>query len=163
MKRRHVLKALPVAGGTFLAGCASVLDGDGTVLGRIEIINSSFVANRIRVLVTRDDETLVDKQIELPPIDAGTGIPGTVIDQSWSDTQGEYTIIAVHYDESGDRETKSWEYTITGADYDRYYADSQEDPGCIGAVVKIGSLSETENAAIGISPTYMDRPCGTSR
>jgi hypothetical protein len=163
MKRRHLLKALPVAGGTFLAGCSSVLDSGGTVLGRIEIINSSFVANRIRVLVTRDDETLVDQKIRLPAIDAETGTPGTVIEPSWSDTQGQYTIIAIHYDESGDRETEGREYTITGDDYNRYYADSHEDPGCIGAVVKIGSLSETENAAIGISPTYMDFPCGTSR
>ncbi len=163
MKRRNMLKTLPVAGGMFLAGCSSVFDGGGTVLGRIDIINSSFVANRIRVLVTRDDETLVDREIELPALDAETGAPGTVIEPSWSETQGQYTIIAVHYDESGDRETESWEYTITRDDYDRYYADSHEDPGCIGAVITIGSFAETENAAIGISPTYMDRPCGTSR
>ncbi|HKL30819.1 MAG TPA: hypothetical protein VJ898_16330 [Natrialbaceae archaeon] len=113
--------------------------------------------------MTRDDETLVDREIELPALDAETGAPGTVIEPSWSETQGQYTIIAVHYDESGDRETESWEYTITRDDYDRYYADSHEDPGCIGAVITIGSFAETENAAIGISPTYMDRPCGTSR
>jgi len=105
---------------------------------------------------------LLDRKITLPAIDAGNGTPATIIDPLWSDINGEYTVSALHYDTSDNRETGSWDHTFTREDYDAYYDDSHEDPGCIGAVVKIGSLSDTENAAIGIGPTYMETPCGTA-
>jgi hypothetical protein len=161
MNRRQALSSLAVAGTVSLAGCSSVLGTDGIVLGRIDVINSSFVANRIRLMIKRDDEMLVDRQITLPAIDAENGTPATIIEPLWSEVAGEYTVSALHYDTSDNRETESWEYTFTREDYDVYYDDSDEDPGCIGAVVKIGSLSDTENAAIGIGPTYMESPCGT--
>ena len=161
MNRRQVLKSLVVVGSISVAGCSSVLGRSGTLLGRIEVINSSFVANRIRLIVTRDDDTLVDRKLSLPAINDESGTPGMIIKPSWSETQGEYTIHAIHYDESDNRETKAWEYTFTEEDYNMYYGDSHEDPGCIGAVVKIGSLAEKENAPIGISPTYLKNPCGS--
>lgn len=106
-----------------------------------------------------DDESLLDRTISLPGIDADSGTPATLIEPLWSETRAHYTVRAVHYDESGDRETGDWAYTFTGDDYDTYYGDSNEDPGCIGAVVKVGTLSESENGAIGIGPTYMTEPC----
>ncbi len=162
MNRRQVLGRLAGAGSVSVAGCSSVLGAETTVLGRIEVVNFSPVANRIRLLVTRedDDETLVDRMIGLPAVDAEDGTPGTVIEPTWSEIEGKYTVRAVHYGEDGDRETEDWEYTFTRADYNRYY-DNPDDPGCIGAVVKIGSPSDTENGTIGISPTEMENPCGT--
>ncbi|WP_136715725.1 hypothetical protein [Halorientalis salina] len=164
MDRRTALKSLATVGSVTLAGCSSVpgFGQSGTVLGKIEVINSSFVPNRIRLLVVRGEDDLIDREHSLAAIDAENGTRGTIIEPSWSDTRGQYTIHAHHVEESGDRESSSREYTVTGKDYDRYYGDSQEDPGCIGAVVKIGSLAETENAAIGISPTYMENPCDAS-
>lgn len=161
MNRRQVLKSLAVVGSISVAGCSSVLGPGGTVLGKIEVINSSFVANKVRLIVTRDDDTLIDRKFSLPAIDGESGTPGIVIKPLWSETQGQYTVHAVHYDESDNRETEVWEYTFTEEDYDTYYGDSHEDPRCIGAVVKIGSLSEEENAPIGISPTYLKNPCGS--
>lgn len=161
MNRRQALSSLAVAGTVSFAGCSSVLGSGGIVLGKIEVINSSFVTNQIRLMVKRDDELLVDRKITLPGIDAENGTPATIIEPLWSEIDGEYTVRALHYDTSDNRETGSWEYTFTREDYDAYYDDSHEDPGCIGAVVKIGSLSDTENAAIGIGPTYMETPCGT--
>jgi hypothetical protein len=164
MNRRHALERVAVVGSVSLAGC-SALPGfgrSGTVLGRIEVVNSSFVRNRIRLMVERDDDTLLDRKLSLAAIDAETGTRGRIIDPVWSETRGQYTLRALHYDESGNRETGDWEYTFTREDYDSYYGGSHEDPGCIGAVVKIGSRADTENAAIGIGPTYMENPCGTS-
>ena len=162
MKRRQVLRHLAVAGGVSVAGCSSVLRSETTVLGRIEVVNFSPVVNRIRLLVTRegDNANLLDRTITLPAINAESGTPGVVIEPTWSETQGKYTVLAVHYGEDGNRETEDWEYTFTREDYNTYY-DDQEDPGCIGAIVKIGSLTDVENGTIGIGPTYMENPCGT--
>jgi hypothetical protein len=163
MNRRTVLTHLTAAGGLALAGCSS-LPGSGDtrpVLGRIQVLNSSLVSNRIRLLVVRDEETLLDRELTLAAIDAEAGTRAAVIEPSWGATPGEYTIHANHIDESGDRESSSWEYTVTQQDYDRYYPDEREDPGCLGVVVTIGSLSENANAAIGIGPTYMEDPCGS--
>ena len=163
MKRRQALRSVAVVGGMSVAGCSSVLGSgeSGTVLGKIEVINLSFVPNRIRLMVERDDETLVDRKISLTAIDAGDSAAWKIIQPSWSETQTKYTILAVHYDESDNRETKDWEYTFTQEDYNTYYGESHEDPGCIGASVKIGSLAESENAPIRIGPTYMENPCRT--
>lgn len=164
MNRRQALNGLAAVGSVSLAGCASTLGSDDsrTVLGRLEVLNSSFVRNRIRLMVDRDDETLLDRKLSLPPLDSANGTPGVVIEPLWSETRGRYTVRAIHYDESDDRESQSWEYTFTRADYDIYSQDSREDPGCLGGIVKIGSLDETENAAIAIGPAYMENPCGTS-
>lgn len=160
MNRRQVLRRLAAAGSVSVAGCSSVLGSETTVLGRIEVVNFSPVANRIRLLVTRegDDENLLDRMITLPAVGAENGTPGVVIEPTWPETQGEYTVLAVHYGEDGDRETEDWEYTFTREDYNTYYAD-REDPGCIGAIVKVGSLTDMENDTIGIGPTYMENPC----
>ncbi|MFC7256198.1 hypothetical protein [Haloplanus litoreus] len=162
MNRRQVLRRLAVAGSVSVSGCSSVLGSETTVLGRIEVVNFSLVANRLRLLVTREDdnENLLDRMITLPAVNAENGTPGVVIEPTWPETQGEYTVLAVHYGEDGDRETEDWEYTFTQEDYNTYY-DEQEDPGCIGAIVKIGSLTDMENGTIGIGPTYMENPCGT--
>lgn len=162
MNRRRALQKLVVGGSVGLAGCSSVLGADGTVLGRIEVINSSFVANRIRIMVARDGEELLDRTLSLAALDAEEGRRGAVVEPVWSEIEGEYTVRALHQGESGERESSTWEYTFTRADYDRYYGDSHEDPGCLAAVVTVGSRSETENAAIGIGPTYMENPCGDS-
>ncbi|MFD1586459.1 hypothetical protein ACFR9U_05660 [Halorientalis brevis] len=163
MNRRTALKSLAAVGSVPLAGCAAIRGAgqSGTVLGKITVVNSSLVPNRIRLLVVRDETDLLDRTLSLPAIDAANGTPGTVIAPSWPETQGEYTIHAHHIEESGERESTSWEYTFTQDDYDRYYGDSHEDPGCLGAVVTVGSLNESANPAIGISPTYMETPCGT--
>lgn len=161
MNRRQALRGLAVAGSSTLVGCSAVTGAGGTVLGKIEVLNSSYVANRIRLILTRDDEELLDRTIRLAAIDAESGARGTLIEPSWSEIDGQYTVHAVHYDESGNRESSSREYTFTRADYDAYYGDSHEDPGCIGALVKIGSLSETENGVLAIGPTHMETPCGT--
>lgn len=162
MNRRQVLGTLAAAGSISVAGCSSVLGSRGTVLGTIKLVNSSRVANRIRLMVDRGEETLLDRTISLAAIDAATGTRGTRIDPSWSKTRGEYTLRALHYDDSGNRETSSREYTFTRDDYTTYYGDSHEDPGCIGAVVTIGNFEDTENGVISISPAYMDNPCGGS-
>lgn len=162
MDRRRALQRLAVVGSAAFSGCSSVLGSAGTVLGQIEVINSSFVSNRIRLMVARDGEELLDRKLSLAAIDAEDGQRGVVIEPVWSETRGQYTVRALHYDESGNRESSSWEYTFTRADYDSYYADSHEDPGCLGAVVTIGSRTDTNNAAIGIGPTYMENPCGAS-
>lgn len=164
MKRRHIVKSLPVLSSLPLAGCMSGLrfGRPGTVLGKIEIVNSSLVSNKIRLIVTREDKTLVDQYIGLEAIDAEDGTASTIIEPFWSPTQSQYTLIAAHYDESGNRESETWEYTFTQKDYNRYYGDSHEDPGCIGAIVIIGNRTEKKNGAIGISPIYMEEPCGKS-
>lgn len=171
MNRRQALKRLAIAGSASIAGCSWVLGsgGEGTVLGKIEVVNSSFAANRIRLMVDldggttseSDDERLLDRKVSLPAITGERGTPGVIIEPSWSGTQAQYTIRAVHYDESDNRETEVWEYTFTQEDYNTVYADHSEDPGCIGAIVKIGSFDEPENGAIGIGPIYMENPCGT--
>ena len=164
MNRRTALKNLAAVSSIPLAGCAAIRGSgqSGTVLGKITVVNSSLVPNRIRLLVVRGETDLLDRTLSLPAIDATNGTPGTVITPSWPEKQGQYTIHAHHVAESGERESTSWEYTFTQDDYDRYYGDRNEDPGCLGAVVTIGSFSESANAAIGISPTYMETPCGTS-
>ncbi|WP_323190217.1 hypothetical protein [Halostella sp. PRR32] len=162
MKRRDVLKSVSVAGGLSVAGCISTLSvgNSGTVLGKIEVINSSFVANRIRLLVKRDEDLLIDREVTLTAIDVDDSAALSIIEPMWPKTQAPYTIRAIHYDESGNRESIGWEYTFTKEDYDMYYKDSHKDPGCIGAIVKIGSLADTPNAPIGIGPIYRENPCG---
>lgn len=161
MNRRQALRGFAVAGSASLAGCSSVLGPGGTVLGTIEVINSATVANRIRLLVTRGEETLLDRELALPAIDAADGDPSRVIGPSWAEQRGEYTVDATHYGEDDDRETSGREYTFTGADYDAQYGDTHEDPGCVAAVVVIGSDDE-ENGEIGIGPIHAENPCGTS-
>ncbi len=129
------------------------------MLGRIEVINNSFVSNRIRLIVTRDEETVLDRLIDLPALTAEDGVPVTVVPPTWPAVRGEYTVRALHYGEDGDRESQTWAHTFTRADYEDYYPDDREDPGCLAAVVKIGSLAETADAPIGIGPTYVDAPC----
>jgi hypothetical protein len=169
LSRRQALTGLAVLGGGSLAGCSSVFGSGETVLGRIEVINSSFVRNRIRLMVDRDggtaaesdDETLLDRTMSLAGLDAEDGTCGRVIEGLWSETPGQYTVRAVHVDDAGNRETGDWEYTVTREDYETYYGDSNDDPGCIGAVVKVGSRAGAENAPIGIGPIAMEHPCGT--
>ncbi|MEF8857802.1 MAG: hypothetical protein V5A38_02590 [Halolamina sp.] len=163
MKRRHALERLAVVGSVPFAGCSSSIGSGGTVLGRIEVINSSFVANRIRLMVERDGEELLDRKLSVAAIDAEDGQRGVVIEPVWSETAGRYTVRALHYDDSEDRESSSWEDTFTRAVYNSYYGDSHEDPGCLGAVVTISSRADTENAAIGIGPTSMENPCGARK
>ncbi|WP_277553861.1 hypothetical protein [Halobaculum limi] len=159
MRRRRVLEGVAAAGLCSLAGCTSPLGGNGTVLGRIEVINASFVSNRIRLLVTRDEETVLDRPVELPAMGGGDGLPMTVVPPTWPEVRGAYTVHATHYGDDGDRESRTWEHTFTRDDYDDYYPDDRDDPGCLAAVVKMGSLAESANAPIGIGPTYADDPC----
>lgn len=161
MKRRHLLKHVSVAGSLSLTGCSSIQNfvEQGTVLGRIEIANYSFTSNRIHLYVVRGEETLLDQMISLAPIDAEDGESGRWVEPSWSKEEAEYKIIAVHYDESGNRETGGSEYTFTQADYTQYYGESHKDPGCIGAFVKIGSLTHSANTEIGIGPVNIEDPC----
>lgn len=161
MNRRQALSTLALAGTVSFAGCSSVLGSEGIVLGKIEVTNSSSVANRIHLMVQRDGEVLLNQKITLPGIDAENGTPATLIPPMWSEKKGAYTVTAIHYDTAGNRESGKYEYTFTRKDYDAYYGDDREDPGCLGAVVKIGSLSDTENAAIDIGPMDMETPCGT--
>lgn len=163
MRRRKVLKAFATVGSGSFAGCSSIpsLSESPPVLGKIEVVNLSFVPNRIRLTVERDSDKLIDQKIGLTAIDAGDGDAWALIKPKWSE-QSQYTVRAVHVDESGNRETTDWEYTFSREDYNTYYGDSHKDPGCIGAIVKVGTFTETENGAIGISPTYMENPCSNS-
>lgn len=124
MNRRQALRWAALAGSGSLAGCSSVLGPSGTVLGRIEVINSSRVANRIRILVIREEETLLDRTISLSPIDSNDGAAARIIEPLWSEAPGQYTVKAIHLDESGDRESLGNEYTFTQQDYERYYSSS---------------------------------------
>lgn len=162
MNRRQALRGFAVAGSASLAGCSSVLGPGGTVLGTIEVINSATVANRIRLLVTRGEETLLDRTLSLPAMDGEGGDPWRVIQPAWAEQRGRYTVEAIHYGEDGERETNGRAYTFTGADYDAHYGDSHEDPGCIAAAVVIGSGDDEENGEIGIGPIHSATPCGTS-
>jgi hypothetical protein len=159
VNRRDALGRLAVAGSVGLAGCTSGRFGSGTVLGRVEIINSSFVSNRIRLMIERGDETLLDRTIGLSAIDAGDAEASVVVEPSWSSRRAQYTVRALHVGDDGDRESSGREYTFTRDDYTTYYGDD-EDPGCVAAVVTVGSRNETENGPIGIGPTYVDAPCG---
>lgn len=161
MNRRHVLRSVSALGSASLAGCTSVFDSheSETVLGRVEIINSSFASNSIRIVVKRGTKTLVDRNFALEALDSEGGAGWTVIEPSWSHSQGRYTVRAAHIDESGGLESEYRSYTFTQEDYGTYYDEISEDPGCIGAAVRIGSLTDHENAPIGISPTYMETPC----
>lgn len=64
----------------------------------------------------RDDEMLVDRKITLPAIDAENGTPVAVIDPLWSENKSSYTLSALHYDTSDNRETGSWKYIFTRED-----------------------------------------------
>ena len=160
MNRRDALGRLAAAGSVALAGCAAGRFGSGTVLGRVEIINASFVPNRIRLMVERADETVLDRTIGLSAIDAGDRGASTLVEPSWSARRARYTVRAFHVGDDGDRESSGREYTFTRGDYTTYYGDDHEDPGCIAAVVRVGSRAETENGTIGIGPTYVETPCG---
>lgn len=163
MDRRSIIKSLGVAGGASLAGYTTCefIGERGTILGVIEIINFSQVRNRIRILVDRNGETLLDEKFTLEPLDTGKEGFTEIIQPQWRMTNGRYTLRAVHYGADGDRETGDWTYTFTGDDYSSYYGDEAADPGCIGAIVKIGSDSADRNAPIGISPTRVESPCGS--
>ncbi|MFC7196318.1 hypothetical protein ACFQL4_19595 [Halosimplex aquaticum] len=118
MDRRQALRSLGVAGSLGLAGCSSVLGSSGTVLGRIEVINASFTARTVRLAVERGDETLIDRQVSLGPADAADGSAWTKIQPTWSDTQSQYRIWALHLDEEGSEpprpgSTRSRERTTT--------------------------------------------------
>jgi hypothetical protein len=160
MRRRELLRSAAAAGGVCVAGCttAGPLSG-GTVLGRIEIINFSQVRNRIRLSVVRDRETLLDEILTLSALDDGARRATEIIPPRWGTTPGEYTLRVVHYGADGDRETSDRAYTFSRDDYEAYYADEPADPGCIGAVVKIGSDASEQNAPISISPAMVETPC----
>ena len=164
MERRHVLQGLPVVGTLTLAGCSSLpsFSGSGTILGKIEVINSSFVSNRIRVIVERGSEVLVENNISLAGLDAEDSENWTIVDPSWSQTEAQYTVRSAHIDDSGNPETDYWEYSFSQEDYNLYYEDKQEDPGCIGVGIRIGSLSDEANAPISVHPSYMKSPCEVS-
>jgi hypothetical protein len=131
------------------------------VLGRIEVINFSRVRNRIRLYVVRDGETLLDERLTLSALDDGAEGATEIIPPRWGTTPGEYTLRVVHYGADGDRETNDRAYTFSRQDYDAYYADEPADPGCIGAVVKIGSDAPDRNAPISVSPAMVEDPCGS--
>jgi hypothetical protein len=162
MYRRQFVSALAtgVAGG--LAGCTALGLGEGnsTTLGVIEMINFSQVSNSVRVQVLRDGEEVMLDRFELAPFDAGVNGATRIIQPQWSMTPGRYTLDVTHYGPDGDRETNGEEYTFTSEDYESYYGAEVGDPGCIGAVVKIGSNAAERNAMIGISPTRIENPCG---
>jgi hypothetical protein len=162
MNRRQLLGGLAAGVATGLAGCAALDGADGTAaaLGRVEVINFSRVRNRVRVLVDRDGEDLLDETVELAPFDAGPDAATRILRPRWSPTPGRYTLQAMHYGADGDRETTGAEYTVTGEDYESFYGDGAADPGCVGAVVKVGSDASEPNATIGVSPTRVDDPCG---
>jgi hypothetical protein len=160
VNRRDALERLAAAGSVALAGCASGRFESGTVLGRVELINSSFVSNRIRLTIERGDETLLDRTIGLSALDAGDAGASVVVEPSWSARRAQYTVRALHVGDDGDRESSGREYTFTRDDYATYYGDDGENPGCVAAVVTVGSRSETANGPIGIGPTYVDSPCG---
>jgi hypothetical protein len=160
MNRRNALERLAVTGSVALAGCASGRFESGTVLGRVEIINTSVVPNRIRLMIERDDETLLDRTIGLSALDAGDDGASVVVEPSWSARRARYTVRALHIGDDGDRESSGREYTFTRDDYTTYYGDDHEDPGCIAAVVRVGSRAEAEEGTIGIGPTYVETPCG---
>lgn len=162
MNRRQALRHFAVAGSASLAGCSSVLGPGGSVLGTIEVINSATVANRIRLLVTRGEETLLDQTFSLAAMDDEEGDPSRVIEPEWAEERGKYTVGATHYGADGERETSGREYTFTGADYDALYGGTDEDPGCVAAVVVVGSGDDEENGDIGIGPIHAANPCGTS-
>jgi len=159
MNRRDALERLAVAGSVALAGCASSRFGSGTVLGRVDVINASFVPNRIRLMIERGDETLFDRTIGLSAIDAGDRGASAVVEPSWSSRRARYTVRALHVGDDGDRESSGREYTFTRDDYTTYDGGDHEDPGCVAAVVTIGRRSETENGPIGIGPTHVAAPC----
>jgi hypothetical protein len=159
MNRRDALERIAGAGSIALAGCMSGRFTSGTVLGRVEVINASFVPNRIRLMIERGDETLVDRTIGLSAIDAGDRGSSVIVEPSWSARRGQYTVRALHVGADGDRESSGQEYTFTRDDYTTYYGDDHADPGCVAAVVTVGSRSETENGPIGIGPTYIESPC----
>jgi hypothetical protein len=161
MKRRRALQALTAAGSLAVAGCASVpgLGPSGTVLGRIAVVNHSLVPARIRLWVERDDEQLLERDLELTAIDAGSAGAWRVIDPVWAATPGRYTVRAHHVGADGDRESGSREYTFTREDYEMYYGDDHADPGCVAAHVTVGQFTDDRNATIAIGPTDADRPC----
>jgi len=160
MNRRDALGLIAGAGSVALAGCVSGRFGSGTVLGRVEVINASFVPNRIRLMIERADETLLDRTIGLSALDAGDRGASALVEPSWSARRARYTVRAFHVGDDGDRESSGREYTFTRDDYAAYYGDDHEDPGCIAAVVRVGSRAETETDTIGIAPTYVESPCG---
>lgn len=164
MRRRHILKSLPAVGSLAVAGCSSIpsFGEAGTVLGKIEVINSSYVPNRIRIIVERGSETLVEKDISLAGLDAEDGENWTRVEPSWSQTEAQYSVRSAHLDDSGNPETDYWEHTFSQEDYNLYYEDSQEGPGCIGAGVRIGSLSDEPNAPISVYPALLKNPCEVS-
>lgn len=159
MNRRQALKGLGAVGSLGLAGCSFPLGPGEVVLGRLTVINLSFTPSTVRLAV-KGDETLLDRRISLDAIDAEDGRAWTTIAPTWSEKRPQYRVWALYLDEDGERASDSWEYTFTREDYDAYYED--DGPGCIGAIVKVGDASDSEYAPIGISPTYVDDPCGGS-
>lgn len=165
MDRRQALFRLAAVGSVPLAGCSSILDtgGGGTVLGSILVVNTSYDSNRIDLSVERGGESLLARTISLPSIRATEGTSAVLVEPSWPEVRGRYTVRAHHVGTDGERESDVWSHTFTREDYRRYYGDRREDPGCVGAVVTIGSLSEGSTAPIGVGPTYVEDPCATSK
>ena len=129
------------------------------MLGRVQVINASFVPNRIRLTIERPGETVLDRTVGLSALDAGNRGASALVEPSWPARRARYTVRALHVGDDGDRESSGREYTFTRDDYATYYGDDHEDPGCVAAVVTIGRRSETENGPIGIGPTYVAAPC----
>lgn len=159
MKRRDVIKSVSGAGIIGISGCSSFVEKSGTILGRVEVINFSNTNNRISLIVKRDDSVIFQQDIGLIALNDCDGVPAEMIEPIWSKEEGEYTIRATHINKSGNLESLQTEYTFTSQDYEKIYNTDGKKPACIGAVVKIGSLSEEPNGQIGIGPVYVQDPC----
>lgn len=158
MNRRQALQGLTAVTTPFLASCSSISPprSKGIVLGKVHVANFAFYPQRIQVVVMREGETLVERNILLsrPPQDGVAD--NVIIEPSWSQTQAMYTVRATHVTESGEAVSRTYERTFTREDFQKIGMS----PKCLGVEVNVGSGYKAKNPHIEIDPTRIDNPCG---
>lgn len=104
LSRRNVLRATVVLS-TFGSGC-TVLD-DGAELGKVALGNLTDSEQRLRVQVTLDEETIVDRTVVLGPDTVASMDSSTEIPCVWRGRRGRFVVEVTGNDDSTSTELDS--------------------------------------------------------
>jgi hypothetical protein len=123
--RREVLQATGLGTALALAGCSgNYLPGSDTTtkLGRVEMVNRDTSAHTVHIQIRRGDELVHDQPYNLSPDDpSDETLPGIVLEQTWSDTPGRFSVEA--------RLNEGSENVVSAA--------AQDYPGCLSVLINI--------------------------
>jgi len=91
MRRRAFLTTLAATGPGLGSGCLSSLDDSALRLGYLDVANWDTEPHRLEVRVARDGAQVHTSSHELSGRDTDR-IPSEVVDCTWDDMPGEYTV-----------------------------------------------------------------------